>query len=109
MSQFYSPTPGAKAFAARTTSFLVAALLGLFILSVAYIVKEADHDCQGEGCPVCETVLLCGENLQLLGTGVAHPDCVLRFFAGFAAEEARLFVGAVLCLTLVAQKVRLNN
>ena len=28
-------------------------LLGFQVFSAAYIVHEADHDCRGEGCPVC--------------------------------------------------------
>lgn len=53
-----------KRFAAAVLAVLVlvAITLALFI-----IVREADHDCTGEDCHICETLAICNGALKTLG------------------------------------------
>ena len=37
--------------------------------SLFYIVKEADHECTGENCPICACVHQAHQTLKNLGTG----------------------------------------
>lgn len=86
----------------------VGLVLTLFVSST-YIVSNADHDCIGHGCDVCEHIAEASALLNsfaLLGVLVAllfMADLLRRRFS--AAEE--------ICLpaqeTLVGWKVRLNN
>ncbi len=48
----------------------VAFLLGFQIFSAAYIAHEADHECCGDGCPVCVQLQQCVANFQLIGSGL---------------------------------------
>ncbi len=34
-------------------------LIASFMLSSLYIIAEADHDCVGEGCHICQAVSVC--------------------------------------------------
>ncbi len=45
---------------------LVAATASLFI-----VVHEADHDCIGEGCPICAVVTVCQNTLKTLSVALA--------------------------------------
>ena len=83
-------------------------MLVLVLLSALYMAAEADHDCAGEDCPVCERIQACGSILR-------------RLSAGTAAWPAAA-VSAVPCLliavlpavslpraTLVSRRIRLND
>ena len=86
----------------------VALLLGFQILSTAYIIHEADHDCCGEGCPVCVQLEQCVANFQQTGTGIEADTAVvsLPVFAADAAIPAEVQPQS---LSLVAQKVQFNE
>ncbi|MBQ7645754.1 MAG: hypothetical protein IJS94_00655 [Clostridia bacterium] len=53
-----------------------AAILAAFILvavaaSLFIVVHEADHDCIGEGCPICAVVAVCQNTLKTLSGALA--------------------------------------
>ena len=83
-------------------------LLGFQVVSAAYIVHEADHECCGADCPVCVQLQQCVANFQLTGSGLPSdpPQVgVLPVFEGIASAA-----GVELpALTLVSLKVRLND
>ncbi len=86
----------------------VAFLLGYQIFSVAYIAHEADHDCEGEGCPVCVQLQQCVANFQLTGSGLeADATTVsLPILAAASAVPAEVVLPS---RTLVALKVRMDE
>ncbi len=93
----------------RTLALLAcAAFLIVTLFSVLFIVKEADHDCIGEGCPICVCIRNAEHTLEQLGMGSAG-------MAGWMPAAALLILTvscvlrAVPCETPISQKVRLNN
>ena len=83
--------------------FLVVTFASLF-----YIVKEENHKCTGEDCPICACVHQAEQNLKNLGTGLTAD-----FSTILVVLSAILVIcghSENLCFTsLVSQKVRLNN
>ena len=96
----------------RTRQFLaavgVAILLGFQVFSAAYVAHEADHECSGEGCPVCVQLQQCVANFQLAGSGLSSnpPQIgIPQTFEGIAPVS----VVELPSLTLVSLKVRFND
>lgn len=93
----------------RAITFLTCtAFVLVTVFSVLFVVKEADHDCTGESCPICEAVQQAEQNLEQLGTGTSEiadvvPAMVLLVSVLFCV------LTAVSYATLISQKVRLNN
>lgn len=86
----------------------VAFLLGCQIFSVAYIAHEADHDCNGDDCPICVQLQQCVANFQLTGSGleadaasVPLPVCVADRIVPVDVVQS--------CRSLVAQKIQFNE
>ena len=88
---------------------LAIGLCAVMAVSFAFIAAEADHDCTGEDCPICEAIAV---NIRLLRTlGLALLALTAFFFlrCGQAARcrqdrQNRFFPG-----TLVSWKVRLDD
>jgi len=96
----------------RTRRVLAAAgaalLLFLQAFSSAFLALESDHDCVGDGCPVCVQLQQCVANFQLAGSGLS-PD---QPQAGIPPTFEGIAPGAVVelpSLTLVSLKVRFND
>ena len=93
----------------RTFSVAVC-ILFLFVTfaSLFYIVKEENHHCTGEDCPICANIHQAEQTLKNIGNGAitivtVNPVCILF---------ALLIVGQFLLVSdtsLVGQKVRLND
>ena len=85
-------------------------ILFLFVTfaSLFYIVKEENHNCTGEDCPICANIRQAEQTLRNLGTGtIAHAvlnPMPLMFILAIAGQAS-----VVLNTSLVSQKVRLNN
>lgn len=83
-------------------------ILFLFVIfaSLFYIIKEENHNCTGEDCPVCANIHQAEQSLKNIGNGtitIVKPVCV--FFT-------LLIIGQFLLASstsLVSQKVRLND
>lgn len=89
---------------------IVVCALFLFIIfaSLFYIVKESDHHCTGEDCPICASIHHAEQTLRNLGTGTITNASVTSFLVLFVS----LMIGSFYLVsntTLVEQKVRLNN
>lgn len=88
---------------------LCISLVFVLFTSSAYIAHEADHDCTGEECEICENiaqmeVLL--RSFTLLGVVLLALFALLTVHrVCFAAGELRAYAAP----TLVGWKVRLNN
>ncbi len=93
----------------RVIALAMAAFLVLFLsLTTAFLVKEVNHECCGEDCPVCAEMIRCGQTVREMG------GCLL--FAVFAVLAAVCFLQPILfiisdipAVTLVSRKIRLNN
>ena len=93
----------------KRKSFAMALMLIFCIMfSVCFIAAEAGHECSGEDCPVCASLLQCEELVQKTGT----------WFVSFAAFTL-LFLHQIIPLiettiqlpvkTPVTLKIQLNN
>lgn len=85
-----------------------AVLLGFQVFSSAYIVLESDHDCHGEGCPICFHIQQCTENFQLTGSGL-EADAAVVSLPCVAADQTVPAEVLPQSRSLVAQKVQFNE
>lgn len=93
----------------RTLASLICAVFIIVTsFSLFFIVKEADHDCRGENCPICACIHQAEETLKQLGTGTVGVSAFLPFVETFVLALACTFL-LVPCTSLISQKVRLNN
>ena len=65
-----------NAHSRRVLSGLCAAfVLATIAFSSVFLAAEADHDCQGYDCPICEEMQACIANLQLVGSSTTPCGC----------------------------------
>ncbi|MBQ7067932.1 MAG: hypothetical protein IJM82_02060 [Synergistaceae bacterium] len=61
---------GVKIIKHNNKSFNALILVSLFVCvvfcSVAFIAVEVNHNCNGDDCPICFQLHICGNNLQIL-------------------------------------------
>ena len=93
----------------RIALFLCLGLILALLASSAYIIHEANHDCTGEDCPVCQMIAVNLSVLRLSFIAVlaltairALPDLFRSLRK--AERSAFPFFG-----TLVSLKIRLND
>ena len=84
------------------------AMLLVIVLAGIFIVMEADHDCEGEDCPVCQCLENCQATLRQLGSAAVTASVPLFSFfllitTGF--HILKVFFNE----TPVSTKVRLND
>ena len=85
-----------------------AVLFLITIVSVGYIVHESVHVCSGEDCPVCACIRSVKNNLLQLKIYLAETAYVAA--PSYERVEAVIyFCVSAFCLTLVSQKIKLNN
>ncbi len=79
------------------------------LVSSAFIIHEAGHDCTGEDCPICQAIAINDQLLRLIGAAILVPASlpgILRIkysradIPGFSLPASG---------TLVSWKIRLNN
>ena len=88
--------------------FAYAVLFLITIVSVGYIVHESVHVCSGEDCPVCACIRSVKNNLLQLKIYLAETAYVAA--PSYERVEAVIyFYVSAFCLTLVSQKIKLNN
>ena len=85
-----------------------AVLFLITIVSVGYIVHESVHVCSGEDCPVCACIRSVKNNLSQFTIDLAETAYVAA--PSYERVEAVIyFCVSAFCLTLVSQKIKLNN
>ena len=95
--------------AKKITAVIISVLMAAVVLfSVFYIAAEADHECEGEHCQICECIEICAGILQRFGFGAVH--------SAVAAACCFALISVIFCCetvrsenTPVTLKVRLNN
>ncbi len=84
--------------------FFVASIL----LSMTYIVKEADHSCTGLHCPICPNIQVSEKIIGQLGAAF-----IIAIQAGFVFSVFCMFlfyfITDTVLSTPITQKVRMNN
>ncbi len=93
----------------RICAFVICAvLLTVTAFSVLFIIKEADHHCKGENCPVCACIHQAEQTLKQFESGqIIKTTCYfVRIPFVLVCISAFFFVPRT---TLIRQKVRLNN
>lgn len=93
----------------RIALFLCLGLILVLLASSAYIIHEANHDCTGEDCPVCQMIAV---NLSVLRLSVIAVLALTAIRALLnlvrshhkTEQSAFPFFG-----TLVSLKIRLND
>lgn len=89
---------------AGTLSFM---MLFAFLFSVVFISVEADHDCEGEHCEICQCIDMCLTVLKT--TGIA----AVTFFALSVFERQKEMIchlENIMChKTPTDLKIQLNN
>lgn len=96
---------GSKRMISGIMGFLI---LAVVLFSAFFLAVEADHDCEGEDCPICSVMHLCEENLHRLGSAAFSP--VLIVLPALAFFIISLFSAFDITQeTLVSKKIRLNN
>ena len=89
------------------TALLGATVLFVVLFSSLYIILEADHDCCGEECHICETLENCQAMLHQIGAVPVAGSAVIAsvfFFIALSLREVRRFSNE----TPVSDKVQLN-
>lgn len=83
-------------------------LTATLVLSMTYIVLEADHDCAGTNCPVCNHIHILERFIGSLGITLAilfRISCASEAFN----KSPLLITPVAIVLTPVAQNIRMNN
>lgn len=86
---------------------IVVMMLFAVLFSTFFIALEADHDCCGDGCPICAFIAVC-ENIllgmsRMLSVSEAGFAILLVIFSLF------IFYRAIVFGTPVSRKVRIND
>ncbi len=58
-------------------------LIVFFVCSILFIAQEADHDCSGEDCPICEEIKVLEKAIEELGTGMIAVIITCAIIFGF--------------------------
>ncbi|MDR2747025.1 MAG: hypothetical protein LBB77_06205 [Treponema sp.] len=86
-------------------------LLGWLSLAVicagVYIIEEQDHDCCGEGCPICLRIAFARRLIEAFGCFCVSL-LLAAFLAGLVSRAKSLTRLRVAPATLVALKIKFN-
>lgn len=92
----------------RLSALVAAAIAFVFVLSVLFVVFEAEHNCSGDDCQICQTVNTC---LHIFDNTTPDPEIITP--AAFAVFALVLVIGAVsACVyseNLITLKVKLSD
>ena len=86
----------------------IVTVLFFMLGSALFIAAEADHDCVGEGCPICHQISICRNTLKNLSIAVSAA----AFAAAFTDMPCRGCFARTGCAqsdTPVSLKVKLTN
>ena len=93
----------------RTHSILICfAFISFTLFTVLFIVKESNHNCTGADCPVCLAIQHAEQTLKQIGTGSVETEEALPIVLSCVTAFSSVFF-FVPCISLISQKVRLNN
>lgn len=95
-------------FGKKLTLLLCLLLIAVSVLSFAFILESADHDCIGEDCHTCAQIAFAENILHQLGAGLSVA--VVLFAIALLFRSAIVAANAISAeFSLVSLKVKLNN
>lgn len=83
-------------------------LLLVMFFSTIYIIREADHNCTGEKCPICHEIQICQQILNTVGTAVLGA-AVFSFTLVFLTALTSVHRRESAAVTLISLKVKLSD
>ncbi len=89
--------------------FLCVVFVLSMLVSSAFIIHEAGHDCTGEDCPICQAMAMNGQLLRLIGAALLVLVSLLGLPRAKHAWTGTLGFSTPASGTLVSWKIRLNN
>ena len=87
---------------------LAVLLLAAMLCPLIFITAEADHDCTGEDCSICQQIYLCTQTLKTLSLAVIAA-AVFYAFSALLSITIRQVETACVPHTPVSLKVKLTN
>jgi hypothetical protein len=87
---------------------LVCIFLAVLFLAQIFIITHIDHDCNGEGCPICAEIHFAEVTLQQL-TNVIQTIALFVAFICFTTINILIPKGISLFNSQVKLKVRMNE
>ena len=69
------------------SGFCAAFMLATIAFSSLFVSVEADHDCAGHDCPICQEMQASVANFQLLGSSAPTCDSFLPAISLFAVAR----------------------
>lgn len=92
----------------KCAAFLLFFFVISTLFSVCYIAIESEHDCIGDGCPICLLLTLCEQNYQVFSV------IILLYAAAILCSYVKIFVSKtqfrfIIIDTPVTLKVQMNN
>lgn len=104
------PRTKSVALSRRIFSGLCAAfLLAVVFFSSAFIAHEANHDCSGHDCPVCQEMQAFVANVQLLGSSVGGTALVATPSVADSSDSCAVCAYCAPALTLQCLDVRFDE
>ena len=92
----------------KISIFLSVILICTALLSVLFVATEAGHhDCEGDNCPICETIEVCVNNLYAFKAAIGMAAFCSAVFI-FVRNICIFSDSYILLPTLVNNKVRLD-
>jgi hypothetical protein len=107
MSLTNSKTEQNNLFSGISLFICVVLIIGM-LFSSFFIAAEQGHHCHGEDCPICQMVTVCERVLNNVSSGLFISVAFL-FAVLFISPTALLSTYNLKAMTLVSQKVRLND
>ena len=96
--------------ARRVLSGLCAAfMLATLAFSCALVAADADHDCRGHDCPICQEMQSCVANLQLLGSSLGGEAVLPVLAAPTGYDSSAVCAHRAPALTLQRLDVRFDE
>ena len=87
---------------------LAVTILVIMLYSAFFVAAEADHDCVGEGCPICYQVDACQNTLKSLSLAVC-ATAVAVAFTYTLCRSISACAAVIPNYTLVSLKVKLTD
>lgn len=88
--------------------FLCVCFFTVIAFSNLFIVEHVRHECSGRDCPVCAQILVAEHAIQQLSTCIKMIT-VLVAFAAFLSVTIKMVQNSLFVITLITQKVRMND
>lgn len=93
----------------RAVAIVMALFLCLFSSCAGlFMLRNMEHDCCGEGCPLCAAMYDCAKTVQEIGGGILAAVCAVAA-ALFAVQIISFIISILVFRTPVSRKIRMNN